>query len=126
MYGFRHTVIGSSGIGGGVDTHGANNPGSLLSADLAGEFSMTQNWVAVMEGYYMYHQAGSFKGTVGYDTDGLLEVVGSPQLKTFSLAPAIEYNFSSHYGIIAGVWFAVEGQNSPVFTSAVIAFNAYW
>ena len=126
LYGFPHAVHGSSAIGGGVDTHGVDKPNGLVSADLAGEYSLTQNWVGVMELYYMYHQPGSFKGTAGFDDDGNLAIVGTPKIDLLSLAPAIEYNFSANYGIIAGVWFAVQGKNAPVFTSTVIAFNAYW
>lgn len=126
MYSFSHDVDGFSAIGGGVDTHGVDKPGDLMTADLAGEFSVTQNWVAVMEMYYTYHAAGLFKGRLGFNEDGLMATVDNPTTTFVSFAPAIEYNFSEHYGIIAGVWFSVQGKNAPVFTSTVIAFNAFW
>ncbi len=126
MHSHPHTINGTTGIGGGSDTHGVETAGNLISVDLASELTVTQHWVAVMEMYYVRHQAAKFKGTAGFDEDGVLEKVGIPQLEEFSLAPAIEYNFSAHYGIVAGVWFAVQGKNAPIFTSTVIAFNAYW
>ena len=126
LYSFAHTINGSSAIGGSLDTHGVDRPGSLISADLAGELSITQHWVGVMEMYYLQHQAGSFKGTLGFDEEGLLAKIGQPKIELLSIAPAIEYNFSEHYGIIGGVWMAVSGKNAPEFTSAVIAFNVYW
>lgn len=127
MYSCPHPIHGKSGLGGGPLTRGREYPGDLISADLAGELTLTQQWVAVMEMYYMINQKTSFRGTTGYDENGLLiPTLGNPQLEELSLAPAIEYNFTANYGVIAGVWLAVQGRNAPVFTSAVIAFNAYF
>jgi hypothetical protein len=41
----------------------------------------------------------------------------------YSLAPAIEYNWSEKLGLIAGCWLTIAGKNSRKFTSGVIALN---
>ena len=119
-------ITGLSTYGGTTKTRGKMNPGNLMSIDLAAELSVTQNWVAVMEGYYMRRQATKFQGTVGLNENGLPGTIGYHNVKELSLAPAIEYNFSANYGIIGGVWYSVTGTDAPDFQSIVIAFNAYW
>ncbi len=114
---------GKNGFGGILTTRGHIKPGSTIAADLAGEFTVTQNWVAVMEVYYLHHQDAQF---TGQDASLKPLFIHHPAFFTTSIAPAIEYNFSQHFGIIGGVWLSVQGKNSPVFSSAVIAFNTYW
>jgi hypothetical protein len=52
-------------------------------------------------------------------------VNGGPSSSQYSLAPAIEYNWSQNIGLIGGVWFTVAGQNISQFNSIVIALNYY-
>lgn len=119
-------IRGHNSYGGNADTNGHIKPGNLYSADLAGEFSLTQNWVLVMEGYYFNRSASHFSGFSGIDRQGLPLVIGYRDVQEVSIAPAIEYNFSENYGIIAGVWLSVRGKDAPDFISTVVAFNAYW
>ncbi|MGB7496511.1 MAG: hypothetical protein WBR26_03835 [Candidatus Acidiferrum sp.] len=39
------------------------------------------------------------------------------------LAPAIEYNFSAHVGIIAGAEFSVAGRNTSSYIAPQIALS---
>jgi len=119
--------------------------------DLAGEFTLTQRWVAVLEGNLIYQQASKFHGRLGERTANdplplgnhprlstLLHRlfpsrhniegtgIGSGNLNQLTLAPGLEYNFSANYGVIAGAWFTVAGKNTPVFVAPMIVFNAYW
>jgi hypothetical protein len=105
---------------------GVVKPGSLMSIDCAGEYTFDQNWVGVMEVYAFYHTSSSFAGNAGIDENGQLIQTGHDPLYNVSIAPAVEYNFTQQYGLIAGPWFVVYGKNSSVFTSLVVAFNAYW
>jgi hypothetical protein len=120
------TLQGISTYGGTPATKGSFNPRNLASIDIAEEFSVTQNWALVMEAYYVSRQASRFHGFSGFLTNGFAAQIGAPTSNELSLAPAIEYNFSANYGIIAGVWFAVHGKSSTDFISTVVAFNAYW
>lgn len=115
-----------STYGGNPTTRGVIRPGNQASIDLAGELSLTQRWVAVMEAYASNRQATTFTGNPGVDSNGMLNSIGRGAAKFVSLAPAIEYNFSPNIGIIGGVWFTLDGRNTAKFSSTVIALNAYW
>ncbi|KTC65801.1 Fe-S protein (plasmid) [Legionella adelaidensis] len=119
-------VHGLSSYGGTTDTQGKITPGNVASVDLAGELSVTQNWVLVMEGYYFTRSRTHFSGTVGLTPMGVPGIIGHDNVAELSLAPAIEFNFSANYGIIAGAWFSTKGKDAPDFISSVIAFNAYF
>ncbi len=139
---------GYSVYGGTPATKGVINPGHMFSIDAAAEVSLTQNWVAVMEGFFQYQLASSFEGFIGDQVNGIpvIEIkgrrrllflfpsrhnigrddIGSGNSDMFTLAPALEYNFSENYGLIGGAWFTVIGKNTPSFTSYALAFNASW
>ena len=126
LYGHPYSLTKTDDFVGPIVPKGDIKPGELVSADLAGEFTMTQNWVAVMEAYSFYHTASSFRGTAGIDENGQLTAIGHNALYEVTLAPALEYNFTENYGLIGGVWFTTNGKSAPVFTSLVLAFNAFW
>jgi hypothetical protein len=118
-------VIGFNSFGGSAITDGTANLGTYSIIDLAFEYTLTQNWVAVLEGYYSYGSAIFFNGIftptqIGKD----IVLVGPNYLAT--LAPALEYNFTANIGIIGGIWFPVAGKNTSKFTSYIISINAYW
>jgi len=131
-------INGLSTYGGTSNTVGHINPGNSISLDLAGEFTLTQYWVGVMEVNYIYQQASRFHGSVGElaTTDPQPHQrqptkhnigrpdIGSGNLAQLSLAPSLEYNFSENYGVIAGVWFTVIGKNTPEFVTPIIQFSA--
>jgi hypothetical protein len=144
-------LSGLSAYGGTLQTNGIIHPGNSFSIDLAEELTLTQNWVAVMEVNYIYQFASTFSGTLG--TRSLNDPIvagsnhkrinavrrfiatrhnlgnggiGSGTQDQISLAPAMEYNFSENYGVIAGVWFTVAGRNIPQFMMPLIEFTATW
>lgn len=119
------TVHNFNAYGGGFGTQGTVNPGDNFSADLAFELTMTRNWVAVMEMYYIIAAKSTFKGQPGFTQRGKLASVGNPSDQQLSLAPAIEYNFNADVGIIAGAWFSVTGRDATDFVSGVVAVNIY-
>lgn len=126
LYATSVDLSGYNSYGGNAMTRGRIRPGNQGIIDLAGELSLTQNWAVVMEGYYYNEQPSRFKGVPGVDEEKRPLVLGYSNINSISLAPAIEYNFSENYGIIAGVWYSVTGNEDSNFTSAVIAFSAYW
>lgn len=126
LYASKVHIHGLSSYGGTINTQGQIRPGNLLSIDLAEELSLTQHWVLVMEAYYLTRHATSFKGRLGDIHNGDLAMIGHGTMQEITLAPAIEYNFSEHYGILAGCWFIPRGKNTTDFISGIIAFNAYW
>lgn len=122
---FPVTVHGRNVFGGSDQTVGRVHPGDFTGIDLAYEFTITQNWVAVMEAFASIRGASTFSGNPGFDSTGKLATIGSNSQTAISIAPALEYNFSSNVGVIAGVWYSVTGRNSVDFSSFVIALNVY-
>lgn len=126
VYASDASIHGLSSYGGTPQTDGVVDPGNLSSIDLAGEFSLTQHWVAVMEGYFATRDAARFRGTPGFTSNGVLAKIGNDNVDEITLAPAIEYNFNANVGIIGGVWFTVAGKDTSEFQSIVVALNAYF
>lgn len=120
-------VHGLSSYGGSTETQGAIKPGEENDAVLAFEYTLTQNWVAVMEGYISKGNATRFNGilTIG-NLGSPLPNIGSGDYYEEALTPAMEYNFSQNIGLIAGVWFPLRGKNTADYTTYVVALNAFW
>lgn len=115
----RVHVKNANAYGGGKGTYGTIYPGTIFSCDLNFEYNLTKNWAFAMDMYYEHTNQTKFSGTNYVDS------IGFPSSEQFSLAPAIEYNWSVNLGLIAGVWFTVAGRNSDRFLSGQIAINLY-
>lgn len=146
IYSAETSIHGISTYGGNKDVKGRIRPGNTFIFDIAGELSLTQNWVAVLEGYFQYIESSRFKGRFTPDfrhpgfhpvvqrLHGLfpsqhnigLQGLGNGNVDELSLAPAIEYNFSANYGLIMGTWFTTAGKNTPRFSAILLGLNAYW
>jgi hypothetical protein len=118
-------VNGVNVFGGARDTFGRVRPGNNYAADLAFEYSLTQNWVPVFEVLYTKSTASNFTGNPGFTPGGVIASIGGPGGEQTSLAPALEYNFSSNLGVIFGVWFSVKGPQAAKFTAATIAVDYF-
>jgi hypothetical protein len=99
---------------------GQASPGASAVADLAFEYSIDRNWVAAMD--FWIEQDGNTRVTGSYPN--------APQIATdlgrarvLYLAPALEYNFSGSFGVIAGARIFAWGQNQTATVTPVIAFN---
>lgn len=114
-------VHGISAYGGTSATRGTAYPGNYLEASTAIEYSLTQNWVFAMDLYYRHTNKSRFSGKKG----GPL-APKRPSSEQFSVAPAIEYNFSSDIGIIVGPWVVFAGRNTDQFVSWIAAVNFYF
>jgi hypothetical protein len=104
--------------GGGQGTRGTITPGQYITFDTAIEYTLTRNWVFAIDAVGTWTDKTNFKGT----TRAPHTLRESWQ---FSLAPAMEYNWSSSIGIIAGSWFTIAGKNTIQFVSGIFAFNYY-
>ncbi len=110
--------------GGGHHTRGKVYPGQFLLFLFGFEISLSQRWAIAGDIQYLHINKSRFKGHKGA-TAGVPNTVGLPSSEQLSLAPAIEYNWSDNYGIIAGAWFSVAGRNQLEFASGVVALNIY-
>ena len=113
-------VHGFNVYGGGFGTRGTARPGDNFQGILSFEYSLTQNWALALDNVYTYTKETQFCGIPGISYSGTLAEVGCPSSEQFSIAPAIEYNFSSEFGIIGGCWFSILGRNSAVFQSGIV------
>ncbi len=118
-------VKGLSTYGGGPKTTGRVHPGRNFQFDLGMEYALSQRWVLAIDIVGIFQGKNKFTGFEGPALGGGLAKVGNSHSVQYSLAPAIEYNWSDQLGLIAGVWFTVAGRESFQFTSGVVAFNYY-
>ncbi len=120
------TVSGLNTFGGDQETHGKVSPGNSYSVDVAFEYTLTEHWVPVFEMLFVNSGSTNFVGNPGFTPGGTVRSVGGRGGSQGSLAPAIEYNFNSNLGIIAGVWFSITGPHPAEFISNTIAINYYF
>ncbi len=121
----RVHVKGFNSYGGGYGTNGYIYPGQQFYAVLSTELNFTQNWAFSCDYVGVNNPKQTFKGYNGVNADGTPASNVNPSNTQFSLAPAIEYNWSEELGLIAGVWFTVAGRNTFDFASFAIALNYY-
>lgn len=116
-------VKGLNDYGGGRGTKGKIRPGRLLQAGLSGEYSLANHWVFGFDLELLYlSKTSHFKGRRGESLPGVAAHVGLPSSITISVAPQLEYNFTSTSGILFGAWCTVAGRNTKAFASAFFAY----
>lgn len=113
-------VTGYNTYGGDAQTQGTVFPGQTFTCLGGCELALTQNWVLSADIQYQHSNTTRFKGNSNSS-----HPVGGPSSELFALAPAMEYNWSARYGLIAGWWFSLAGRNTADFVSGIIAFNIY-
>jgi hypothetical protein len=116
----------ASVYGTGAGFRGRAYPGSSFTAIASGEYSLTRNWVLAMDLVYEHNDstrvAGSEPATPGGSAfESLLTETGASASQ--GLAPAIEYNFTSTVGVIAGVRILESGRNTTGSLTPVAAIN---
>jgi hypothetical protein len=107
-------VKGFNLYGGDSKTNGSVIPGQQFLGNLGLEYSLTVNWILGLDVHYM-HQNKSHSNHRN---------IHSPSSEEFSLAPCIEYNPSTRFGLEAGAWFSIAGRNNLAFASGVA--TVYW
>lgn len=113
-------VHGFNSYGGGFGAKGKALPGNSFQGIVSFELTLNQNWVLALDNVYTQTNSTQFFGIPGIDFNGTFAGSGKPSSSNLSFAPAIEYNFSRNFGIIAGCWFSALGRNSTEFRSGVV------
>lgn len=127
LYSSQVDVNGFNTYGGDATTQGNVDADVENMLDIAFEYTLTQNWVAVFEAYFSDGGATRFNGIASVGSvNGTAAAIGSASFIDDGLAPAIEYNFNENVGVIGGVIFPIKGKNTNSFTTLVLALNAYW
>jgi hypothetical protein len=108
-------VNGVSVYGTGASFAGTVFPGATSTIDVAGEYSMTRNWVLASDIVYGY--TGNTRLTSG----STVTYLGTSE--SYAFAPAIEYNWNANVGIIAGIRLFPAGRNTAASLTPVFAIN---
>lgn len=116
---------GNNYYGGGTGTDAHFFPNQQLQIDIAVEASVSRHWAFALDIQANWYTRAHFSGNPGVDSNGQVASLGWGSGAQFSLAPAIEYNWSDRLGLIAGSWFTVAGRNAFHFYSGVVALNYY-
>lgn len=99
---------------------GEARPGDVFTVNSSWEYSITRNWVAALDFIYQHDESTRVAGS---DANGALVRFESGPAWRFGVAPAVEYNWTSRIGLIAGVrWFAA-GENTGATVTPVMAVN---
>jgi hypothetical protein len=151
----RVHIKGHSIYGGGFRTDGTLWPGNSIAFNLAGEYTTGQHWGFIMEAYIYAQQASEFDGELGpvaprftlgrsnrprrrlarvlfnrlrpsYLNLGSAKPIGHGNIAEFTLAPAIDYNFTKNISLTGGMWFTVAGKNTPAFYTPMLRFTGNW
>lgn len=104
---------------------GTAEPGDVFTINSAWEYSITREWVFAVDFIYQHDASTHVEGVATDPATGLTENIDNrfDSAWRFGIAPAIEYNFSSRIGVIAGArWFAA-GRNTSATVTPVAAIN---
>lgn len=101
---------------------GRAKPGNSFLAIVAGEYSLTQNWVLAMDVQYQHDSRGSLAGTT--QSRSIRQSFASSS--AVSLAPAVEYNFNGNVGVIVGAIWTAAGRNTSASIIPVMAVNVVY
>ena len=112
-------VKGYNAYGGGSKTRGKEYPGNSLFVGASIQYNLTQRWVFACDALYEHYNKDRFSGRT-------VKRMTNPSSERFSIAPALEYNWSSNIGMIAGVWVSMAGRNTAQFVSGVLKVNTYF
>ncbi len=123
-----YSVSGSASVhdvsvyGTGDGFQGRARPGNVAVVNAAWEYSMTQRWVLALDVLYEHDSSTHVSGHVSGSGPTRVELNSGPG-HTWSLAPAIEYNFNSRVGVIAGAKLTTSGRNAAAVVIPVAAVN---
>ena len=103
---------------------GRAHPGDSWSADLAGEYSLTREWVLALD---VVHEATS-RGRIAGQAGSAMPVREATLASSsdYAVAPAVEYNMSALAGVIFGVRIIPKGHNASGSITPAIAYSKAW
>ncbi|MEO6924710.1 MAG: hypothetical protein ABI142_12860 [Bryocella sp.] len=96
-------------------------PGFSCNVGLGASYALTQRWVFAFD---LIQKLAHGSRVIGVDASG--NAVNNQQSGSgrTAIAPAVEYNFSSHIGMIAGVAMSVAGRSTSSYFAPQIALSA--
>ena len=116
-------VRDQSVYGTGYGFRGHAYPGDGFTADLAGEYSVTRNWVLALDVIYQHNTSTRLTSSLPPGPTDAGSSVESGSSYYLGFAPAIEYNFSARVGVIFGVRLIGIGRNTSSSVTPAVAVN---
>jgi hypothetical protein len=113
-------VRGESVYGTAAGYRGTVRPGGTTVLDLSIEYSVSRSWVLATDLVLRRTAAGRLDGSIG---DAHLRS-RLPAATGVSIAPAVEYSWSSARGVLLGVRLSPRSGTSASTVTPVMAFNA--
>ena len=98
-------------------------PGDSFTADSAWEYSLTRNWVLALDAVYEHDASTRIAGDYVVQRQPVNLVASSGSSDSLAFAPAIEYNWNGHVGIIFGVKLVARGRNTSASITPATAVN---
>lgn len=121
------TVEGVSVYGTETGFRGRAKPGSAFSLNASWEYSLTRNWVLALDLTYRHQGNTRVSGhdvrALGQAPDPARVELGSDPQNTFGMAPAIEYNWRSNWGVLLGVRVIPGSRNTTASITPAVAIN---
>lgn len=118
-------VRGFNAYGGGFGTMGQVRPGAVSTVTIAGEYSLTRRLVLALDIGFQTVTATHFSGDPGLDAQGRPALVGRGASNLVTIAPALEYSWNQHVGVLAGPWMSLSGRNTSEFFGIVAALYLF-
>lgn len=115
-FGVPVSIKGVSSYGGDSETKGSITPGDFYRLVTAFQYTIKKRWAMACDLMYTHFDRDHFSGKT-------TAPVGENSGEQISLAPALEYNWSSKVGLIGGVWFSLAGRNRSHFINGIISCN---
>jgi hypothetical protein len=110
-------IHGLSFFGGTPHTRGTAHPGTGFITNLAIEYSFNINWALGMDMRYVHQNKSVLKGNAPQT---------QPSSEQFSLAPCLEYSWSTDFSTALGPWLTIAGRNSPAFVGFITNIYVYF
>jgi hypothetical protein len=102
---------------------GDARPGDGFTADLAGEYSLTRNWVLALDVIYQHNASTRITSRLPPGPASAPYPLESGSSYYVGFAPAIEYNLSSQIGVLLGVRIIDIGRNTSSSVTPAVAVN---
>lgn len=120
----RITVRGVSVYGTPADFRGHVRLGDSVGLSTSVEYSIDEHWALALDVAYDRYSSSRLVGVQRSGTE-IVESINrlDPARSVYSLAPALQYNFSDRVGLIAGVHFSVAGKHNDAFVAPQVAVN---
>ena len=109
--------------------HGHALPGDTFAVDAALEYSLTREWALAFD--LTWSRSGNTRvrgrGVPDAATAQPIDVrLDSGSSEAFGFAPAVEYNWNAHLGLLCGVRVITGGHHTPITATPAVALNVVY